>query len=279
MAKSLSPLRYPGGKSKIYDKVKRIVINNNLSNLTYVEPFAGGFGVGIALLEEGIISNAIINDYDKHVYHFWYAALNYTNDLINMIVETPLTLEERDTQKAIYSNENSDVLHDGFATLFLNRVNFSGIINGGPLGGFTQNGTYRLDCRFNKHEIIEKIKRLSKYSNQIEVLNYSANELIEATLKDRLNSLFFNLDPPYVKNGYRLYTNFFDEKDHVALSNIVKENLLHSTWIMTYDDCPLVRSIYEGFHMVGYGIQHNAGGSVWGKEVVITNIPKDTFNW
>lgn len=37
MAKSLSPLRYPGGKSKIYDEVKALIETNALGNRTYVE--------------------------------------------------------------------------------------------------------------------------------------------------------------------------------------------------------------------------------------------------
>lgn len=37
MAKSLSPLRYPGDKSKIYDKVKALIETYALGNRTYVE--------------------------------------------------------------------------------------------------------------------------------------------------------------------------------------------------------------------------------------------------
>ena len=45
MGKTLSPLRYPGGKTKIYNKVKKLIEHNNWKNTTYVEPFAGGFGI------------------------------------------------------------------------------------------------------------------------------------------------------------------------------------------------------------------------------------------
>jgi hypothetical protein len=34
MAKSLSPLRYPGGKSKIYDRVKNLIMINGYNNRT-----------------------------------------------------------------------------------------------------------------------------------------------------------------------------------------------------------------------------------------------------
>ena len=60
MAKILSPLRYPGGKSKIYDRVKKLIIVNGFDNRVYVEPFAGGFGIGISLLCENVVPLVIL---------------------------------------------------------------------------------------------------------------------------------------------------------------------------------------------------------------------------
>jgi DNA adenine methylase len=143
MAKSLSPLRYPGGKSKIYDKVKILIEKNVLYDKTYVEPFAGGFGIGIGLLCDDIVRSSVLNDFDSHIYNFWYSVLHNTEDLLKRITDTPITLDEREKQKSIYNNSFDDILSDGFATLFLNRVNFSGIINGGPIGGSSQRGEYK----------------------------------------------------------------------------------------------------------------------------------------
>ena len=131
MAKSLSPLRYPGGKSKIYGKVKSLIEANALGDKTYVEPFAGGFGIGIALLCENIVPTAVLNDYDSHIYHFWYSVLNHTDELLKKISDTPITIEERARQKAVFMDSPGDVVSDGYATLFLNRVNFSGVLMGG----------------------------------------------------------------------------------------------------------------------------------------------------
>lgn len=36
-----SPLRYPGGKSKLYNEMKEILEYNHLLGCTYIEPFAG----------------------------------------------------------------------------------------------------------------------------------------------------------------------------------------------------------------------------------------------
>ena len=60
-----SPLRYPGGKSKIAPLIKLIIQNLEQPGVTYIEPFAGGAGVALSLLLEGVVEQIIINDYDK----------------------------------------------------------------------------------------------------------------------------------------------------------------------------------------------------------------------
>lgn len=279
MAKSLSPLRYPGGKSKIYDKVKKLIESNTLGDKTYVEPFAGGFGIGIALLCEDIVQSAVLNDFDKHIYHFWYSILHHKEALIKMIMDTPITIEEREKQKAVYKNSSNDAVNDGFATLFLNRVNFSGVMTGGVIGGLSQNGTYKIDCRFNKSEIVKKIERIALLKNRIELYNCDASELIAVHLQDTICTSFFNIDPPYVKKGKKLYAHYFKEEDHRNLARIITEHLGKTLWVVTYDDCDLIRDIYKQYLMTGYSIQHNVGSTARGEEIVITNIPKDSFAW
>lgn len=279
MAKSLSPLRYPGGKSKIYEKVKNLIENNMLGNRTYVEPFAGGFGIGIGLLCDNIVQYAVLNDFDAHIYHFWFSVFHHTDELLKKIKDTPITIEEREKQKNIYKDGSADVLSDGFATLFLNRVNFSGIIKGGPIGGLAQSGTYKLDCRFNKEEIKKKIESIALLENRISLYNCDASKLIINQLGEIKNTAFFNIDPPYVIKGNKLYTNYFKESDHRNLEQVIREHLREIPWIITYDDCELIRDIYKQYSITGYDIQHNAGISARGKEVVITNLPSSSFVW
>jgi DNA adenine methylase len=280
MAKSLSPLRYPGGKSKIYNKVKNLIVANGFEDRTYVEPFAGGFGIGIGLLCENIVKAAILNDADSHIYNFWNAVLNDTDNLIKLITDTPVTIEERKRQKQYYKDVNVDPLIDGFATLFLNRVNFSGVIKGGPIGGIAQTGTYKVDCRFNKTDICNKIGNIAKLKSKIKLYNKDAGYLIRMNLMKMKAPMFLNIDPPYVLKGSQLYTNYFTEGDHLNLQRVIVKHLDEDfPWIITYDDCLLVRDLYRRFHTEEYGITHNAGGSVQGKEIVITNLSSDKFIW
>lgn len=278
-ATSLSPLRYPGGKTKIYDKVRKLIEDNKLGDKTYVEPFAGGFGIGISLLYDDIVQSAVLNDFDSHIYHFWYSILNHTEAMLKRITDTPVTLEEREKQKALYMENSTDAVGDGFATLFLNRVNFSGVIMGGPIGGFSQNSEYKIDCRFNKSEIIKKVEQIVMLKDRIDLYNCDASELLNVHLQNKICTSFFNIDPPYVKKGHRLYANYFKEEDHKSLAQIITKNLGETQWIVTYDDCNLIREIYKHYHIIGYDIQHSAGGSVKGKEIVITNISKSLFVW
>lgn len=280
MAKSLSPLRYPGGKSKIYEKVKNLIIANEYGNRMYVEPFAGGFGIGIGLLCEGLVPSVILNDFDSHIYNFWYSVLFDTESLLRLISDTPITIEEREIQKQNYKDTDADSLTDGFATLFLNRVNFSGVIKGGPIGGLDQSGTYKIDCRFNKEDIKSKIETIAQLKSKIKLYNKDAGYLIRMNLMKMKSPMFLNIDPPYVVKGNQLYTNFFTEVDHHNLQRVINKHLdENSPWIITYDDCPLVRDIYKRYHMQEYSIIHNAGGTVLGKEIIITNIPTDRFMW
>ncbi len=279
MAKPLSPLRYPGGKFKIYDKVKNLIEANALSDRTYVEPFAGGFGIGLGLLCDDIVQTAILNDFDTHIYNFWFSVLYHTDDLLRMITDTAITMEERERQKTVYTNDNADRVSNGFATFFLNRVNFSGVIKGGPIGGFSQSGTYKLGCRFNKDEMVKKIQQIALLRERIELYNCDASNLITQHLQGRIHTSFFNIDPPYVKKGSKLYTNYFREQDHRDLERTITRCLGETQWIVTYDDCDLIRDIYKDYHMIEYSILHNAGGSVQGREIVITNMPKDLFVW
>lgn len=281
MRKILSPLRYPGGKSKIYNKVKNLIIANGYDNRMYVEPFAGGFGIGIRLLSEGVVPSVILNDFDSHIYHFWYSVLNDTDGLLRLIRETPIDLEEREKQKQNYQNPDVDSLTDGFATLFLNRVNFSGIIKGGPIGGLKQTGNYKIDCRFNREDISRRIESVAQLKSKIRLYNKDAGYFIKMHLKKMKSPMFLNIDPPYVIKGSQLYTNFFTEEDHLNLKNVIVKHLddIEYPWIITYDACSLVRDLYKDFDMEEYNIMHNAGGSVLGKEIVITNIPSEKFIW
>lgn len=268
-----SPLRYPGGKGRLYDDVKQIMQGGNLLTRTYVEPFAGGFGIGIRLLTNNDVARIIINDVDEHIYAFWHCVFFDTQNLVDLIRDTEISLDNWDVQKKIYNNgKNVSLLKLGFSTFFLNRTNYSGVLSGGPIGGRKQESDYTLDCRYNRAELSKRIEKLGNYRNQVEIFNYDAIEFIERIVLPRSNELFINFDPPYVQKGPELYSNYYTEEDHTRLAHHIQQYLANTKWIMTYDDCPLIRQLYANYHPEEIRLTHFAGKTKEGKELLIKNI-------
>lgn len=244
--RSYSPLRYPGGKNQFYDTVRSLINLNQLCGCTYVEPFAGGSGVALRLIFEDIVEKVIINDYDISIYSFWYSVLHFPEWFCEKIEKTSITMSEYYIQRDIQNNkDNANLRELGFSTFFLNRTNRSGIIKGGPIGGFDQSGTYPLDCRFNKADLINKIRLISSQKERIQLYNLDAIELLRTINWEENKKYFLFLDPPYYKKGNKLYFNYYKYDDHVNLAKLVKTELANKQWIITYDVCDEIKNIYQ----------------------------------
>ena len=257
---TLSPLRYPGGKTRFYNYVKAILCYNNLLEQTYIEPFAGGAGLALKLLLNNDVKRIVINDYDPAIYAFWYSVLNHTEELCNMIENTDITPLEWQRQKEIYCLQNTqNFLELGFSTFFLNRTNVSGVIKGGMIGGFNQTGNYNIDARYNKANLICRIQNIAECRERIVLCNMDAKELLEPRNLRKFYNAFINFDPPYVKKGAQLYENSFTEADHIALSKKIAR--CGRKWMVTYDVCPLVAELYSKYRGsyldVTYSVQNN----------------------
>src|ERR1044071_8377682 len=208
MPATLSPLRYPGGKSQLSSLVIEILRDNRLFYGEYCEPFGGGAGIACKLLLSGFVSRIHINDLDRSVYAFWRAAIFHTEEFCERIATTELSMSEWFRQRAVQRDSKSRMAALGFAAFYLNRTNRSGIIRGGVIGGREQSGNYPLDCRFNRENLIVKVSRLGALREQITVTNLDGNELLSKRRRFGANS-FINIDPPYYVKGPHLYRNSF----------------------------------------------------------------------
>lgn len=259
-----SPLRYPGGKNKTYTYVKYLIDTNNIS--TYIEPFAGGAAVALRLLLNRDVKRIIINDFDRSIYALWDTIINNSDFIIQKIETTNITIEEWYKQKAIQNEKEAASLPDlAFSTLFLNRTNRSGIIKAGVIGGKEQKGEYKLDCRFNKEAIIEKIKAISQQKKRIQVYNMDAKDFISQVIKNTRNSLTF-FDPPYYEKGPDLYTNFYTHQDHVGLAKAIHKQMKNRYWILTYDVAEEIEKLYSSYETKRYYLNYSIAKPTKGQE-------------
>ncbi|TSI18867.1 DNA adenine methylase [Brevibacterium aurantiacum] len=264
-----SPLRYPGGKTALFKLAEPLLEWNGLRKTTYAEPFAGGGGLALSLLFEGVVRRIVLNDIDPGIYSLWHAILNDTDELIRRIRDTPITMDEWYRQREIYRSTNGEISLDlAFATLFLNRTNRSGVIKGGVIGGKAQAGDYKLDCRFSKKNTIEKIERITRYKRHISITREDGQKFLMgmATREDRI--VYF-IDPPYYGKGSGLYTNFYRPEDHADLAATVRK--LEQPWILTYDLAPQIQELYQGFPQYAFDLNYTAAIKRVGTELMVTS--------
>ena len=232
-----------------------------------MEPFAGGAGLALKLLFNNDVKRIIVNDLDTAIYSFWHSILYETDAFCELINETPVTIEEWKKQREIYMNSSRNTLLSvGFSTFFLNRTNVSGVIQGGIIGGLKQKGPYKINARYNAPVLISKIRRIAEKRDQIVLLNQDAKELLQSQQLRQYDKLFINFDPPYVRNGVKLYKNAFSEKDHRELCESVSS--CNRKWIVTYDICPLVAGLYRNFRGSYLDVSYSVRASKKAKEYI-----------
>lgn len=267
MNKFVSPLRYPGGKLKVVDYIKRLFEINDLCDGTYIEPYAGGASVALSLLFSEYASRIKINDIDRSIYAFWYSVLNETEALCRKISDTPVNMDMWQAQREIQTRkQDAELLELGFSTFFLNRTNRSGILSGGVIGGKNQDGNFKIDARFNKEDLIERIESVAEYADRIELTSMDAVELIKKIRKPAEKS-FCYLDPPYYVKGRDLYLNYYNDDDHRDIAKAIKK--YKGKWIISYDAVPFISELYKNYKQKEYYLSYSAGNPAKGREIMV----------
>lgn len=261
-----SPLRYPGGKTFLFPFFDQTIRDHRLRNVTYVEPFAGGAGAALALLYLEKVDRIVINDLDRAIYAFWRAAVTESDRFMSEVEKRPVSIREWKNQRAVYTNKRSKLFDLGFATFFLNRTNVSGILDGGPIGGIDQRGKWKIDARYNKVALIERINQLAQYRNRIVIENEDGVALASQYLRD--DNAFIYLDPPYYEKGAALYLNHYKQLDHERLAKRLNRNP-SANWVLTYDNRREIKALYPERKIVNYSLNYNAYESRLGREVLI----------
>lgn len=277
-----SPLRYPGGKNKLSAFIAKICIDNNI-NGHYVEPYSGGASVALFLLIEGFVQKITINDKDRSIYAFWHSVLNKTEELCAKIETAELNVEEWKKQRAIQSNKiKADLLDLGFSTFYLNRTNRSGIINAGVMGGIKQNGNYLMDCRFNKSDLIKRIRTIAEHKKNIRLYKKDAIKLIDKIQHEAENdNTVFYFDPPYYLKASTLYMNHYEDSNHKNVSDKIK-SIENIKWIVSYDNVPEIQQLYADCRKKEFSFKHTAYEIREGKEIMFFSdniIKPEIENW
>jgi DNA adenine methylase len=264
-ARYLSPLRYPGGKGRLAKFVGALLGSQTPRPTRYVEPFAGGAGVGLRLLVDELVDEIVLNDLNSGIAAFWRSVFERPDELLAKLDTCSVTTDEWHVQRAIYLAEPDDDIDLGFAFFFLNRTNRSGIPNGRPIGGYEQTGSWKIDARFDKNALTERIQALSSYSTRVSIRQTDGIDLIERYLDDPDAIIY--ADPPYLGKGDRLYLNTLRWDDHLRLAELLRAG---GRWLITYDADPRVtKDLFAGLRCVEFTLSHSAAVQHVGREYAV----------
>ena len=263
-----SPLRYPGGKGKLAPLMQLLIEKTGHRGGIYVEPFAGGAGIALELLEKDIVREIVINDLDKGIYSFWKAIMSETDRFIYDIRNIALTIEEWNKQRTIIENCSKYSYELGLATFYLNRTNRSGIIKGGVIGGIEQNGIWKMDARFNREGLVERIIKIAARKNRIHIYNKDVGSFIQNYLPRYEHNAFVYFDPPYFNKGKQLYLNFFSFRDHERIEWMINHQV-NCDWVITYDDVQEIADIYHKHVFRRLNLNYSAAVKRIASEVII----------
>lgn len=270
-----TPLRYPGGKSRVLNTLS----NWFPKNITeYREPFIGGGSMAIHTAKTNPDVSIWINDLYFPVYNFWLQLRDNGKEVSDRVREEKLrilslsTQEQRDEEyKKLYEKccddvrTGSDNLQKAVSFYIINRCGFSGL-------HFVFSSISANTNNFSL-EHIDKLPMFSKLISKWKITNLDYSEVMNAPGKD---GAFVFLDPPYDIDSTNLYGDdgsMHEYFDHVLFAKTVYQ--CPHDFMITYNVNERLKELYKDYVLneweIQYCMMHREDNLK--KELLVTNYP------
>ena len=225
-----------GGKSNIVDW---IISHFPTDFKTYVEPFGGGFSVGMNIVP---VPTMVYNDTDGEIVNFFSVLRSRGDELVRMLELTPYSREEYEESLIMVDDE----LEQARRTAVRAMMSF----NGNGFRAVANNNT-SAPKRFSRY--VEGLGGLIEVFKRLTVENRDATELIFA--HDGPGTLFY-FDPPYIGFEDDYFEKFNDDR-HVALANQIKN--IEGYAVVSGYDSEVMDELYPDTHFRKYIKSVNVG--------------------
>ena len=265
------PLRYPGSKAAFAPIFFEVIRQLDIGFKNIVEPYCGSGAVSFYALQNNICDSAVLVERDPLVYAFWYSVFNHPDELLDKVISTKIDLSTWHSLQSLRELDAPDlspIVDLGFAGLFFNRVNYSGILSAKPIGGLSQTSDYKIDCRFNKPDICKRIQNLARLSGRVKIIFGDALDVIRRPNMYGADSIYY-VDPPYFDQGKRLYRHHYNTSDHYELYESLAD--LNVPWFLSYDKHHVIELLYKHFNLVTFGFRYSSRMPKLVDELFITN--------
>tara|TARA_B100000287_G_scaffold435626_1_gene505072 strand:- start:1100 stop:1957 length:858 start_codon:yes stop_codon:yes gene_type:complete len=266
-----TPLRYPGGKSRVAKKLIEMFPDGIQA---FREPFLGGGSTAIAFTQKYPDIPVWVNDKYEYLYNFWYNLQTNGEELSKTLVDLKLEHDDEVKARELFKTAKETISEVGSfdqSVLFwvLNKCSYSGL---------TENSSFSATAS-RQNFTVRGAKALVDYSELIQnwtITNFDYNELLSdagVIDADYETGTFVFLDPPYKIKSY-LYGS--DAKLHKDFDHgLFAKNCSQSPWrwMVTYNIDDELSELFKNYHQeefeITYGMQHRRNNRK--KELLITN--------
>lgn len=183
-----SPLRYPGGKSRVADKLVSLFPPHT----EYREPFLGGGSVLISERVHNPLKFYWVNDIYNELMSFWICARDHNRELVDIVSKIKSEAEDGKTlhRRLVGSISSMGKLEKAAAFFVINRISFSGTTLS---GGFSKSA---FEGRFTDSSI-RRVEAIAPILKGVGMTQVDYSELLSAEGDD----VFIFMDPPLCKSG------------------------------------------------------------------------------
>lgn len=266
LARWLSPLRYPGGKARMAGALAEVFQSQFglLDVEVWIEPFAGGAGAGLHLLDRGVVDEVWLTERNPALAAFWRTVTTNEDEFAARVRACQPDMDTwHAARELVAAQEGGTQIADldlALAALVINRCSRSGMVNPrvGPIGGKHQNGPWHLRSRWNSAGLADRITLIGRLGNRIRVAEGDGIERI-AELNGTVgieDELVLFVDPPYLVQGNKLYADGMSFDDHKNLAHALTN--CAARWLLTYDSDERILGLYPGQRVLAYEIAYTA---------------------
>jgi DNA adenine methylase len=223
-----SPFRYAGGK--FY--ARKLILEQIPEHDCYIEPFAGG---GSIFFAKSKVSQNWLNDLDRNLINTYLVIRDCPEELTAFLKGEQASKERHHFYKNDFAPQNS--LEEAARWFYLNRTSYSGIMK--PQNCFWGYGD---KYSMRPENWPRNIQRTSSKLQGVRLTSFD----FEQVIADAPDNAFLFVDPPYFNADQdKFYTCSFTAEDHFRLSSILRLHQERLKFLITYDNSPEVRELYE----------------------------------
>ncbi len=226
-----SPFRYAGGK--FY--ARNLILEHIPEHLYYIEPFAGGASIFFA---KSKARKNWLNDIDDDLINCLITIRDYPEKLIDRLKNEKAVKERHAYYKNKYKPKTK--LDRAVRWFYLNRTSYSGIMN-------MQNCFWGYGDKYSMRP--ENWPRnILRTSQKLQGVKLTVLDF-EEVIKQAEPGAFLFIDPPYFNADQdKFYTHSFKKQEHLRLCKILKKVSNKVNFLITYDNSPEVRELYNWAH-------------------------------